>query len=391
MIDQAKNMVIGVFILTALTIVVFILLFLNPSVGDKEQVLHVRFTDIDKVNPGTKVTFAGKQVGEVINIKDIEDGRGGRQDDMGHVYVYELTIALDSGIEVYETDEISLRTSGLLGERSVGITPIGRKPGESLRRVNQDEILYAIDAGSVEETMKEFKEVANKFDVALDNISAAFEDLRKEQVIHHIALATKNISDITGALNRPTDWSETLKNVHSASSELATRLPESWNTVDETLGDFKSASANVRDVSVRFQQGEGTLGRLLSRDDLYLDIKAILSKAETVADDINHYGLTFNQDKGWQRLRARRMNLLAKLSTPQEFHNYFNDEMSEITTSLARVSSVLDATFCWDYCNNGVLIEDPCFSAAFSDLLRRVGAMQEALESYNEQIVDCYP
>src|SRR5688572_2913484 len=109
-----KNMMIGAFVLGAAALVVFILLFLHPSLGDESQILYVRFADIDKVNIGTRVTFAGRAVGEVKEIKLIEKERGGPSDDFGHLYMYELKLAVDSHLKVYDTDEVALRTSGLL-------------------------------------------------------------------------------------------------------------------------------------------------------------------------------------------------------------------------------------------------------------------------------------
>jgi len=398
MIDQVKNMIIGIFVLTALAIVIFILLFLHPNIGDEGQVISVRFSDIDKVNPGTKVTFAGKQVGEVLSITDLEDGREGPKDEYGRIYVYELELAVDSNIRIYNTDEITLRTSGLLGERTVSIMPMAPKPGQKPELVPKGEILYAVEGGSLEDTMKELKTVAGKFDTVLELASDSLRDLRESKFIPHIGDVAENLSDITTALNRPDEWSTVLNNVSDVSDQVAARLPTTWDSVDTalvnldaTMSNAKSLTADTHVIVKRVSQGEGSVGKLLTNDDLYLNIKALLNKAETVADDVNHYGLMFHQDKAWQRLRARRMNLLQKLSTPQEFRNYFNDELDQITTSLARVTMVLEATeFCWS-CS-----DDPCFyldngefMKVFAELMRRVSNLQESLEMYNEQLIEC--
>ena len=121
--NQTKNFLIGIFVLVGLGILVYILLFLHPKIGDDGQVLRVRFTDIDKVSIGTRVLFAGHPVGEVTNIQEIEDARQSQELYKGEVYIYELTLKIDSGVIVYTTDEISAMTSGLLGERQVLITP----------------------------------------------------------------------------------------------------------------------------------------------------------------------------------------------------------------------------------------------------------------------------
>ena len=83
MADQLKNFMIGLFVAVAAIIIIFILMFLHPKIGDEGKILNVRFTDIDKVTPGTRVTYAGKPVGEVVTIDEVEFGRQGPFDPSG--------------------------------------------------------------------------------------------------------------------------------------------------------------------------------------------------------------------------------------------------------------------------------------------------------------------
>src|SRR5262245_49881377 len=163
--DQVKNMLIGIFVIAALAVLVFALMFLHPSVGDKGRILRVRFADIDKISLGTRVTFAGKPVGEVIAITELPDVDQTRKAVNGIVYIYELKLRVDSGVNVFNTDEISARTSGLLGEKSVSIQPHPPAKGQELRIVN-DDILYAKETGSVEDTLKQFRNLGDKVEVA---------------------------------------------------------------------------------------------------------------------------------------------------------------------------------------------------------------------------------
>lgn len=131
-------------------------------------------------------------------------------------------------------------------------------------------------------------------------------------------MASKNINEITTALNQPENLKEFVENFHTLSS----RVLKSWATVDKALLDFRNASQNLNVITTHVSKGEGTVGKIMMNDQLYLKLNSLLSKGETIFNDINHYGLFFNMDKGWQRLRARRLNLLTRLSTPQEFRNF---------------------------------------------------------------------
>lgn len=395
--DNFKNLMIGVFVASACVIVIFILLFLHPGTGDEGQVLYVRFGDIDKVNVGTRVTFAGKPIGEVSQIQDVaqEPGheRTGPKDEYNHIFPYQLKLLIDTGVKVFDSDQFSLRTSGLLGERSVAIIPISPPVGYNPRLVTKDDIIYAHEAGSVEETMKEFKEVADKVELALDEAIAIMQDIRKQEIVLKISATVQNLNEITTALNQPEQLHAIINNIQDFSSELAQRLPPSWDTFDESLDSLNVTMTNAKEISAttkvivdNVSKGQGTLGRLLVRDDMYLELKSLFSKFDTVANDVNHYGLLFQLDKGWQRLRARRMNLMTKLSSPQEFRNYFNDEMDQISTSLSRVSMVLDKVqFCCPECP---LSDNREFTKVFAELLRRTDEMEESLKMYNTQVME---
>lgn len=464
MTDQYKNMMIALFVCAAAGVITFILLFIHPSVGNEERKLRVRFVDIDKINMGTRVTYGGKAVGEVSAVHEITGEKDHRFTHDGKVYPYELELYVDSSVHVFNSDEVTSRTSGLLGEKSVAIIPLPPKPGEKLQLID-NEVIYATEVGSVEETLRDFKSVATKLEEALDNVNRILEQMERDKTFTSISTIANNVADITEALHKPREVKEIFDSFHHLMTEasqawnrvdhiidnlnaaadhtreitaaldqpenlsktvenvsdLSERAVASWDTVDVALGDIADTASNTKEISSKARDtwpaidsaannfavvgsqatkaidrvqiiidniasGEGTLGQLFMRDDLYLDLKAIFNKAEVIANDVNHYGLLFHLDKRWQRLRARRLNLLAQLSTPQQFRNYFNDEMDQITTSLSRVQMILEKET--SLCPRGLLLDDKQFAKVYAELLRRVEGMEEALKMYNQQLVD---
>ncbi len=406
MVASIKNILIGLFVFTAVAIIVFMLLFLHPSVGDNAKILRVRFTDIDKVNIGTRVSFAGKPVGEVISIEEIPEARVNRTSQHGDIYVYELILHIDSSVDVFNTDTISLRTSGLLGERNIEITPRPLQSGEKLEKVG-DQVLYAAQIVSVEDTMKEIEELSKKIGTVLEDVHSFMKEIKKNEIITKISKSIDNINEITDALNQPKKWAKTLDNILNFSERarhswdtidasiqniyhLTNRAQHSWATIDKTLNGFYEAGQNtiaftekVNQILDYTYQGKGTLGQLFMGDDAYLRLRSILHKGEVIMDDINSYGILFHLDKKWQRLQGRRLGLLQKLYNPAEFAKYFNQEMGDISSSLSRVSTVLNESASYPQS----LIDNPQFIQRFAELLRRVKNMEETLNIYNEQII----
>lgn len=372
--DQAKNILIGIFVIAAFAILTFMLLFLHPTVGDDGKKLSFRFSDVDKVNPGTRVTYGGKPVGEVTAIREVIDPNNPRKTINGYVYLYEVDAVVDSKVRIYNSDNVSLRTSGLLGEKSVAITPLPPRPDQVLREVDK-EVIFANETGSVEETLKEFKELSDKFEDTLDAILTFFKDVNKSNLVTKTTETIENIRDITASLNNKEKLEGILNNVYTLS--------------DNVIGTFKGVDeviAMADEIVGKTAKGEGTVGRLFMKDDAYLRLNSLLSKTETLMDDINHYGLLFSSDKNWQRLRARRANLLYKLESPQEFRNYFNDEVNEIMTALSRVNNVMENTSCLPCYDQ--LADDCEFKKVLAELIRRVKMLEESIQMYNTQLMN---
>ena len=105
--EQTKNMLIGVFVIASCAVIIWLILFLKPGVGDGKQTIYVRFSSINQINVGTRVLFAGKPVGEVVAIQEIYDARQKPiADVLGEIYCYQLVLKVDSSVKVYDTDEI---------------------------------------------------------------------------------------------------------------------------------------------------------------------------------------------------------------------------------------------------------------------------------------------
>lgn len=375
---MSKNLMIGLFVIAAFAVFLFMIFFIHPNVGNEAAILRVRFSNIDKVNLGTRVTFGGKTVGKVIDIFEIIQ-KEPRMAYQGHVYIYELQLAVNNDVKVYNSDRISLQTSGLLGEKSVNITPLPALKGEKLILMN-NQILYADEEGSVEDAFALLKNVTTKIGTFLDQINEVLVDIKTTGGFKSLSHSLAHIEEITNALNKPQEWSTMVKNF----TVLSQNAVESWQNVDKTLVSFSTVAEGTEQIVAHIQQGQGTIGKLIMTDDLYLRLTSLLSKGETTLDDVNHYGILFHLDKNWQRLRARRLNLLQKLRTPQEFRNFFNDEVNQISTSLSRVYMLLNKNGCTTKCPN--LVKDYEFSKVFSELLRRVESVEEQLNMYNIQL-----
>lgn len=397
--DKIKNILVGLFVVASVTVVVSMILFLEPTIGDGKKNLRVRFTNISGINVGTRVTFAGKPVGEVLHIHEIKDARTSTPDDTGRIYFYELILKTDSSIDVYSTDEIAVGSTGLMGEKSVAIRP---RLGKSAKLVT-DEIIYATSIDPLENTLTQMTKTAgqiektvNRFDqwfsANASPLSETIQTLNSALAQTNGILAAIDQEQLLPSMRESIDLlNANLQSIHSSLNEdqllyKISSLTENLNHAAKAFNDEGApALRNLHEITRDIATGSGTIGRFIARDDCYLQVSSLLSKADTLMNDINHYGILFQYDKHWQRSRTKKANFLKALDTPKEFKNYFEGEVDAVTTSLGRLAELLDRAE--EVGEKKKIVENEHFKKQFATLLRNAQSLTDTIKLYNEGLV----
>lgn len=390
-----KNMLIGLFVAGACALMIGMILFLEPSAGDGDQTLIMRFSNINGINVGTRVMFAGKPVGEVVKIESIPDARDQPSDQLGQLYFYQLVLKIDSQVKVYNTDEFTIATSGLLGEKSVSIIPKRPPMGISPRRLSSKTPIYADSISGFESTFNDLTSVADKieemigkvnvwiddngkalgsairsFDDAMSAAAITVDRVNKLHVVDDTAVALQNFGDVMEGADKA------LKTLHQENA---------FANAGETMKNLKTATGSFNTIMTKLDKGDSTLGRLLSRDDLYLQVQSLLTKASTLMNDVNNYGLFFNLNKSWQKGRAAEVTALNSLQTPQEFRAYFEKEVDHINRSMQRISMLVEKAE--DAPAKDRVLESVRFKKDFAELMRKAELLTDNLKMYNDQLL----
>lgn len=395
MIDYMKNMLIGLFVVVACALIVGIILFLEPSVGDGKEKLIVRFSNINGLSLGTRVMFAGKPVGEVVAIEQIPHAREQPTDELGQVYFYQLVLNIDSSVHVYNTDEITVQTSGLLGEKSIAIVPRSPPKGVKPTLITASTPVYAESVDPLESAFNELSQLSDKVEEALDKVIAwidqngqelgaaikSFDDAMYEASATLAEINKNNvIPDLQVSIQ---NFGLAMRNIHQTLEEL--NDGETFHNLGITMRNAKNASFALEHVMDNVARGNGTIGKLFADDDTYLRVTAILSKLDTVMNDVNHYGFLFNLNKEWQRTRLKQATILNALNTPQNFRDYFNKEVDLINTSMSRLSMLVERAE--NSPDRSKIFETNLFQKDFAELMIRAQSLYDNLRLYNEQLM----
>ncbi len=388
-------MLVGIFILGGITVAVVSIMFLKPSVGDGKQTLYVRFSDIQNISDGKRVLFAGKPIGEVESIHEIKEARKQPTDELGRVYYFELTLKIDSHIKVYNTDEISISTSGLMGEKSISITPKAPPIGLTPKRITNQPI-YANSVDMIQNAMVDFSDLAATMEQAftevsdwlktnggtlatsIENIGGAMKEVDQAVKTYN---QTEVINDIQAGVK---EFNTTLTDIQYAFNEMKEK--NAFQNAGIVMENLRTATKSLDRITDDVVQGKGTLGKLIVDSDLYLEVNAVMGKVNNLMNDINHYGLMFHLNKQWQRTRLKRINELNALNSPTEFRTYFQNEVNDINTSMTRISMLIHRAE--ESPEREEILSSQAFKNDFAELLRKADQLSDNLRLYNQQLAD---
>jgi len=110
------NFYVGLFVLAGLLAVAYLAIQIGGKrLGSADDlVLQARFTDTGGLNKGNNVRIAGVNVGAVASVELHSEQ-----------FVAIVTLRIDGDLELYDDTIASIRTSGLIGDKFVSLSPGG--------------------------------------------------------------------------------------------------------------------------------------------------------------------------------------------------------------------------------------------------------------------------
>lgn len=226
MIGGTREIKVGLFVFIAFVLLAVVVFSISDFYTAQPQYsLRVRFNFANGVEAGAPVRLAGVNVGEVRSIRIYRD-------EALQKMQAELEMRLLREAKIEEDAVVYVNTLGLIGEKYVEIIP-GTQGAWIL---SSGEVLTGKDSIPAEKIMESGYQVANELKGAIASVKAIVSDEKFRA-----------------------SMKETL--AHSA---------EATDKLNQLLDQ-----ANV--VMAKIRNGEGTVGRLLTQDDLYRDLQALVA------------------------------------------------------------------------------------------------------------------
>jgi phospholipid/cholesterol/gamma-HCH transport system substrate-binding protein len=336
---KSSELKVGLLTLVAILVLVGGTLFVgNFHWFQKTKILNVYFDVVSGLQEGSPVQLNGVRVGEVKSIT--------MHPEMTHPII--VALELLQSAKIHKDAEVSINTQGLMGEKYVEIYAGTLQspylyPGEPLMGQSPtglEDVLKTSKqvADNLEKTTKAFadiftqestKNAIRNFMVRLDDVSKNIDDLvaQRRGDISQFAINLRVLSDnMKGVVNEmDTMLKENSGNINKISSNLAevsenirahsAKITENIDALTEQLRgtategrpDLQTTLKNFRDASEEFkksmekldtiagriQNGEGTVGKLVSSDALYDQASSTMSSVRNMASTISAGGKFF--------------------------------------------------------------------------------------------------
>jgi phospholipid/cholesterol/gamma-HCH transport system substrate-binding protein len=304
---------VGLFTLMSLLIALYMVFRTGDLRLDRQPGYHVlvEFPDVAGLDAGDTVRVAGVEVGKVetINLKE----------NMGRV-----ALSIDHRVPLYEDATAQVETYGLLGDRYISIDPGHSKlprvdPGGEIHSAVSPEELDSLFA-KLSEVADDIKTVTTTLrnvlggeegELALREILANSRDLSKElvetvrqnqedfrQITKQLAVLTREMQGMVAenreAVHRTlATVPETAENVRKITTDARRLFDDHYEDISETLSNLRVASLQLEaslkameQVAGQIREGEGTLGKLVQDDALYVEATSTLREMRNLIEDL---------------------------------------------------------------------------------------------------------
>ena len=271
----------------------------------------VDFPDVAGLDVGDTVRVAGVEVGKVESIS--------LRENLGQV-----TLSIDHRVPLYEDATAQVETYGLLGDRYISIDPGHSKlprvdPGGEIHSAVSPEELDTLFA-KLSEVADDIKTVTTTLrnvlggeegELALRQILENSRDLSKElvetvrqnqedfrQITKQVAILTREMQGMVAenreAVHRTlATVPETAENVRKITTDARRLFDDHYEDISETLSNLRVASLQLEaslkameQIAGQIREGEGTLGKLVQDDALYVEAESTLREMRNLIEDL---------------------------------------------------------------------------------------------------------
>ena len=293
-----------IFVLSIITFIGGLLYLQEISIRKSNYTFNVLFDNIQGLNVGDQVDMLGKKIGKVSHSRII-----------GQKIAVELSIDNSFSFSSPVDSKIEVKSEGLIGSKFISISPgLNTKefilPGETvegLREFDFAEITPGIvpltqdlsafarrlkatlgeeEKDNIRLTIHNIESLTAELDTFVYNYRNIISDNDKKNFQDFIKNLSGTVKDLKYGVNKEINkldgMLDDLKKVTDKSEELSSTITE----LKKSSESFAKSTEKFNKILNKIDNGEGTMGKLVSDSALYENMNNLVNEMRTLVDDI---------------------------------------------------------------------------------------------------------
>ena len=293
-----------IFVLSSIAFIGGLLYLQEISIRKSNYTFNVLFDNIQGLNVGDQVDMLGKKIGKVSHSRII-----------GQKIAVELSIDNSFSFSIPVDSKIEVKSEGLIGSKFISISPgLNTKefilPGETvegLREFDFAEITPGIvpltqdlsafarrlkatlgeeEKDNIRLTIHNIESLTAELDTFVYNYRNIISDNDKKNFQDFIKNLSGTVKDLKYGVNKEINkldgMLDDLKKVTDKSEELSSTITE----LKKSSESFAISTEKFNNILNKIDNGEGTMGKLVSDSALYENMNNLVNEMRTLVDDI---------------------------------------------------------------------------------------------------------
>lgn len=286
---MSKEIKTAILVIAALLLLIFGYNYLKGNnLLDKSKILYAKYDNVEGLAPSSQVTINGLPVGKVLSI-DFAD-RSGK-------LVVKFVVEKDFE---FSTNSIArVYGGGLIGGKSLAIVPsyergMNAKTGDTLPSEMESGIMELVNE-RLNPLQAQVEKVINDTDSLLTNVNEVLDKETKANLrdaIANFTLASRELRGISKTVNNTLTANQgkldrTFSNLDTMSENFAV-LSDSLSQVQlgTMVADLEKTIADFKEISNKLNSPEGTVGKLLNDEQLYLNLDRTANQMGDLLEDM---------------------------------------------------------------------------------------------------------
>lgn len=263
---------LGIFIFLGTVLMVISILLLGNKESLFASTISVKsyFSAIEGLKAGAPVRLSGYDIGSVRGVSLASDTSGR----------VEVELRIDENVRhfIRLDSRASIETEGLVGKKIIAITA----GSANMEMVKDGGIIPSKDPVNISEIIEETQEIMAYIKVITKDFSGIVTKINAgEGSIGHL-VNNDDLYNSTVAITKSADKS--LKKITAKFEEVSEFLVNASTGFERIVANVDTTMASIKEVIAKVDEGKGVLGALVSDENAYDSIKAVINNLVSTTD-----------------------------------------------------------------------------------------------------------